>query len=64
MANITRITKRSEGNMSMTMTDEQLAIFCDEYCRFPREVKDDETLAIICSSCPMEGGENETDQPG
>lgn len=27
--------------------------FCDQYCRFPRECPDDESLATHCDSCVL-----------
>lgn len=28
-------------------------IFCDRYCRFPREETDELALCEICASCPL-----------
>lgn len=28
-------------------------IFCDEYCRYPRECQDDESLAEHCDNCAL-----------
>ncbi len=29
------------------------AKFCDEYCKFPCEIKEQEDLEKICNECPM-----------
>jgi len=28
-------------------------IFCDEYCRFPREIKDPDALEDTCNGCKL-----------
>ena len=27
--------------------------FCDEYCRWPRECEDQDSLELHCENCPM-----------
>lgn len=34
-------------------TEEVAQIFCDEYCRFPREVKDEDELDEHCDRCHL-----------
>lgn len=41
----------------MTITDDQAAMMCDNYCRMPYQVHDDEKLENICLTCPMNGAE-------
>lgn len=33
--------------------DEVVYEICDKYCRFPRELKDDEELYGYCERCPL-----------
>ena len=35
------------------MTEDVTAKMCDHYCRFPREVKDEDLMAEICDECPL-----------
>ena len=41
----------------MIITDEQAALICDKYCRFPYQVRTDEKLDDICLTCPLNGAE-------
>ena len=34
-------------------TEEMAQIFCDEYCRFPREAKDEDELEEHCNRCHL-----------
>ena len=35
------------------MTEDVAAKMCDHYCRFPREVEDEDLMAEICDECPL-----------
>ena len=41
----------------MIITDEQAALLCDSYCRFPYQVRTDEKLDDICLTCSLNGAE-------
>lgn len=34
-------------------TEEVASIMCDKYCRYPREVEDEDLMSEICDACPM-----------
>ena len=33
--------------------DEVKAGICDDYCKYPEQIKDDEELMTICENCPL-----------
>lgn len=39
----------------ITLSDDQVSVMCDFFCRFPYQVKDDGKLMDICNRCPMTG---------
>jgi hypothetical protein len=40
------------SSLSQTI-DEVKEKMCDEYCKYPVEIADDEVLRVICNKCPM-----------
>ena len=39
--------------MDIQKSEELTGKFCDNYCKYPCEIKDVEKLEKICSDCPM-----------
>lgn len=37
----------------IVLTEEEAALICDHYCRYPREITDDEEMMRVCEQCPL-----------
>ena len=44
------MSKMSQLSQELDDIKEQM---CDEYCKYPYEIADDEMLMIICNKCPL-----------
>ena len=40
-------------NVRRDILDHQIPRFCDDYCHFPKLIKDDNALTQVCNGCPM-----------
>lgn len=41
------------------LNDEQAAELCDQYCRFPRKIRNQAEMEVICDRCPLSEGEQD-----
>ena len=42
-----------ERKTCLDIMEEVVSVFCDEYCRFQRELVEEEALEAKCLSCPF-----------
>ena len=46
--------KQEEKKQTITeIVEEVKCEMCDNYCKYPNEIKDDEELYDICEKCPL-----------
>ena len=37
----------------IALTEEEAALICDRYCRYPREITDEDEMMRECEQCPL-----------
>ena len=42
-----------ENKTAMQIIEDVKEQMCDDYCRYPRELRDEDDLMDVCTCCPM-----------
>lgn len=47
------MSEEPKAGKRLDLTEEEAALICDHYCRYPREITDEDEMMRVCEQCPM-----------